>query len=214
MKTMKVLSLIFSSVFHNYNPISEKSLIRRFSTPYDREYAYIGRSTATNEIRKAIVLLKDIDSPLLITGDTGVGKKLLGRIIHNEGKRGLKQFEIINCKGVDEEHLDQKIFGKGADDVNLLEMCIGGTVLFNEIGFLPLKLQHKLIKVLKNRRIDGSQITLDIIAIFTSSVNLEKCLMIVRFNSELYEYIFSSHAHIEPLEKRAADIEDLVSYFL
>ena len=59
---MKVLTLIFSSVFHNYNPISEKSLIRRFSTPYDREYAYIGRSPSTNETRKAIVRLKDIDT--------------------------------------------------------------------------------------------------------------------------------------------------------
>ena len=57
-KTMKVLSLVFSSVFHHYNPISEKSLIRRFSTPYDREYAYIGKSNSTNEIRRSIGLGK------------------------------------------------------------------------------------------------------------------------------------------------------------
>ena len=56
-KTMKVLALILSSVFHNYNPMSEKSLIRRFSTPYDREFAWIGRSSQTSEIRKAVVLL-------------------------------------------------------------------------------------------------------------------------------------------------------------
>ena len=69
------IPLIFSSVFHNYNPISEKSLIRRFSTPYDRKYAFIGRSPGTNEIRKAVVRLKDIDTPLYIHGEIGVGKK-------------------------------------------------------------------------------------------------------------------------------------------
>src|SRR5690606_21735391 len=102
-KTMKVLALILSSVFHHYNPISEKSLIRRFSTPYDREYAWIGRSSQTSDIRKAIVRLKDIDSPLLINGEVGVGKGLLARILHNEGKRGLAPFVSIQCKGITPE---------------------------------------------------------------------------------------------------------------
>lgn len=214
-KTMKVLSLIFSSVFHNYNPISEKSLIRRFSTPYDREYAYIGRSSSTNEIRKAIVLLKDIDSPLLITGEVGTGKKLLARIIHNEGKRGLKGFEVIHCKGIDAKDLEHKIFGKDEEGQNTLEKCIGGTVVFHEIGHMSLHLQQKLFDVLKERRLPGSQLALDIRAIFTTSSDLVKMANEDgQFNPELYEFIISSHAHIEPLRKRLADIEDLVGYFL
>ena len=75
-KTMKVLSLIFSSLFHKYNPTSEKSLVRRFSAPYDRDYAYVGNSKLTGDIRKKIVKIKDLDCPVLITGERGVWQKV------------------------------------------------------------------------------------------------------------------------------------------
>lgn len=213
-KTMKVLALIFSSVFHNYNPISEKSLIRRFSTPYDREYAYIGRSPITNETRKAIVKLKDIDSPLFISGEMGVGKKLISQIVHNEGKRGLNEFEIIQCKGMEEEDLHELIFGS-KEKKSVLELCQGGTVCFNEISFMPLSMQYKLMEVFKARRIPGSTITIDLRTIFTSSVNIEKLANEDgEFNLDLYEYMTSSVCQIEPLRSRNQDIEDLLSHFL
>lgn len=210
-KTMKVLALILSSVFHNYNPMSEKSLIRRFSTPYDREYAWIGRSPQTSEIRKAIVRLKDIDSSLLVTGEPGTGKKLFARIVHNEGKRGLAPYFVISCKGVDETTLSRELFG----DENFkskLEESIGGTVVFDEISFMPLHLQLKLVDVLKNRRIPGSHITLDVRTIFTSSKNIKNMIEDEgSFNPELYNYMISSEVHIDPLRKRPLDIEDLLS---
>jgi two-component system response regulator HydG len=214
-KTMKVLALIFSSVFHNYNPISEKSLIRRFSTPYDREFAYIGKSASTNEIRRSIVKLKDIDSPLLINGEFGVGKKLLGRIIHNEGKRGLNKFIIIPCKGVSNEDIELKLFGNG-DKKSVLEECKGGTVVFDEIGFLTLAQQEKVFSILKNRKVgESSNITLDIRAIFTSSQDLKKMAQTDGdFNFELYNYLQESILVVDPLRKRPEDVESLTSYFL
>ncbi|MBC77538.1 MAG: hypothetical protein CME64_16155 [Halobacteriovoraceae bacterium] len=213
-KMMKVLALIFSSVFHNYNPISEKSLIRRFSTPYDREYAYIGRSPQTNEIRKSIVQLKDIDTPLLIKGEFGTGKKLLARIIHNEGKRGLEKFEVIPCKGVDQEELERKLFGSD-EESSLMEVCRGGTVVLHEVGHMPLSLQTKLVKVLKDRRVPGSQMTLDARVIFTSSVDLEKLTKEEgEFNEDLLDMALSSILEVAPLRKRVQDVEDLLSYFL
>jgi DNA-binding NtrC family response regulator len=213
-KTMKVLALIFSSVFHNYNPISEKSLIRRFSTPYDREHAYIGRSQSTNELRKSIMRLKDIDVPLLINGEHGTGKKLLSHIIHNEGKRGLNQFELIQCRGVDPQELHDKIFGSSESE-SLLEKCAGGTVAFDEISFMPLKMQNELVKVLQSRKIEGSSITLDVRLIFTSSHDLKE-LTIDRgeFNTDLYNFITQTICYVEPLRKRQQDIDDLLSHFL
>ncbi len=210
-KTMKVLALILSSVFHHYNPLSERSLIRRFSTPYDREYAWVGRSAQTSELRKSIVRLKDIDSPLLITGEPGVGKKLFGRIVHNEGKRGLAPFIIVNCKGVDEELLTKEIFG-GDGAKSKLEECIGGTIIFDEISFMPLKLQHKLLTALKERRIEGSQISLDLRCVFTTSKNI-KALVEEEgaFNPELFNYMNSAEVHIDPLRKRPLDIDDLLN---
>ena len=213
-KTMKVLALIFSSVFHNYNPISERSMIRRFSTPYDREFAYIGKSSATNEIRKSIVRLKDIDSPLLIMGEFGVGKKLLARIVHNEGKRGLNKFKVINCKGIVPQEVSDQLFG-GDIGKSLLEDCMGGTVVVDEVGHLELGLQSKLLKVLQERRIPGSQYTLDVRVIFTSGQDLKKMAQVDgTFNQDLYDFIQESVLIVEPLRKRPEDIESLTSYFL
>jgi two-component system response regulator HydG len=213
-KTMKVLALIFSSVFHNYNPISEKSLIRRFSTPYDREFAWIGHSPETNEARRAIVKLKDVDSPLLIEGEVGVGKKLLGRIIHQEGKRGLNPFELVRCSGVDEKDLTAEVFGSETVK-SKLEVCIGGTVVFENIEDMPLTLQKKLVNVLKSKRIEGSKISLDVRAIFTSSKDLRAATYEEKtFNPDLYEYISMTIINIPPLRKRHEDIDDLLNYFL
>ncbi|MBT4791312.1 MAG: sigma-54-dependent Fis family transcriptional regulator [Halobacteriovoraceae bacterium] len=213
-KTMKVLALIFSSVFHNYNPISEKSLIRRFSTPYDREFAYIGKSTSTNEIRRSIVKLKDIDSPLLIQGEFGVGKKLLARIVHNEGKRGLNKFFILSCKGVSEKEIDRKIFGD-ENNKSVLEECQGGTVVFDEVSFLSLDQQMKLLRVLKERRLPNSNYTIDVRAIFTAGQDLKKIAQLEDcFNFELYNYMQESILMVDPLRKRPDDIEPLTSYFL
>jgi Nif-specific regulatory protein len=211
-KTMKVLALILSSVFHHYNPLSERSLIRRFSTPYDREFAWIGRSSQTSDIRKAIVKMKDIDSPLLINGEVGVGKKLLARIIHNEGKRGLAPFVIINCKGVDEHTLEKEIFG-GEGMKSKLEECVGGTVVFNEVGFMPVTLQMKVMKVLQTRRIEGSHISLDVRCIFTSSRNLRSMVDEEgTFNPEFHQFMCSSEINVDPLRKRTQDIEDILTF--
>lgn len=213
-KTMKVLALILSSVFHHYNPMSEKSLIRRFSTPYDREYAWIGRSPQTSEIRKSIVRLKDIDLPLLVTGEVGTGKKLFSRIVHNEGKRGLAPYVVINCKGVDPQMLEVDIFGT-QDQKSKLEECVGGSVVFDEISFMPKHLQVKLMNVLAERRIPGSHISLDIRPIFTTSKNLSQLIEEEgAFNPDLYSYMCSSEVHIDPLRKRPQDIEELLSFFL
>ena len=213
-KTMKVLALIFSSVFHNYNPISEKSLIRRFSTPYDREFAYIGKSASTNEIRKSIVKLKDIDSALLIAGEYGVGKKLLARIVHNEGKRGLNKFIVVSCKGVSEEEIEAKIFGN-ENIRSALEECQGGTVVFDEVGHLPLRLQTKLYKILVDRFVPESHITHDVRAIFTTSEDLrKKAQKDGEFNVDLFNFMQESILLVEPLRKRPEDIESLTSYFL
>ena len=79
-KTMKVLSLIFSSVFYNFNPMSDKSLVRRFSNPFDRKNALIGKVPHVASLRSTIVKLKDIEAPVLIHGERGVGKSLYSKI--------------------------------------------------------------------------------------------------------------------------------------
>jgi len=214
-KTMKVLTLILSSVFHHYNPMSEKTLIRRFSAPYDREFAWIGKSQHTSDIRKAIVKLKDLDAPILIHGEKGVGKKLFARIIHNEGKRGLAPYLTIECIGRDPLELEEEIFGS-REKQGKLESCIGGTVLFCDITHMPVKLQSRLVHVLKERKITSdASTTLDVRCLFTTSKNVKTLTFDDgQFNAELYKFMTSSEVTIEPLRKRVADIEDIMSFFL
>lgn len=213
-KTMKVLALIVSSVFHNYNPMSEKSLIRRFSAPYDREFAWIGRSSQTSDIRKAMVKIKDLESPVLITGEQGVGKKLFARIIHAEGKKGLAPYFVVSCKGVDEVDLRNVIFGHDGL-VSRLEECIGGTIVFDEISYMPLTIQKLLIEAFKERRVPGSKISLDVRPIFTTSRDLKVMAYDDgTFNPELYHFLSAAEIHIDPLRKRVVDIEDITVHFL
>jgi Nif-specific regulatory protein len=141
-------------------------------------------------------------------------KKLLARIVHNEGKRGLNKFKVINCKGIVPQEVSDQLFG-GDIGKSLLEDCMGGTVVVDEVGHLELGLQSKLLKVLQERRIPGSQYTLDVRVIFTSGQDLKKMAQVDgTFNQDLYDFIQESVLIVEPLRKRPEDIESLTSYFL
>jgi Nif-specific regulatory protein len=150
----------------------------------------------------------------MVFGEPGVGKKLFARIIHNEGKRGLAPYFVINCKGVDESTLRKNIFGKDGAG-SKLEQCVGGTIVFEEIGFMPLPIQLELIQILTERRIPGSHIIIDVRPIFTTSKNIK--LLIEEegsFNPDLYHYMCSSEVIIDPLRKRPHDVADLLSFCL
>lgn len=213
-KTIKVLSLIFSCVFHNYNPMSEKSLVRSFSAPYDREFAFIGSSDVVANIRKSIVQLKDLDSTLLICGEVGVGKKLLSRIIHNEGKRGLGPYEVVHCRGVDPSELEKRIWGQRGQK-SVFEKCAGGTIVFADIDQMPLGLQSLLVDVLESKRAEGGDFVVDARMLFTSTANLEtECVKFGRFNERLLRCIDGAALEVAPLRERREDLSELISYFL
>lgn len=216
-RIMKVLSLIFSSVYHNYTPLSEKSIIRRFSTPFDRRDVIIGKSPHITSQRSTILKIKDIDTPALILGEPGVGKRLFAKIIHSEGTRGLNSFEIIECANHDEEALAKEIWGKEwkkDDKESKLIKCRGGTLVFNEVGKLSLPIQAKLFEILMERGIPGSKYSLDVRIICTSSLDLGKMADEGVFNTSLYQLINESLVHIQPLRRRIEDIPLLVDYFL
>ena len=209
-KTMKVLSLIFSSVFHSFNPVSDKSTIRRFSTPFDRQHALIGRSPHLSSLRSSIIKIKDIDSPVLIQGEKGVGKTLFAKIIHFEGQRGLKNSDTVFCgekSAVD--HL-----WNCADEKSKLVICKAGTLILNEVGQLSLDDQEKLFTILSNRRLPDSKISLDVRIIATSSKDLSQMVDNGTFHKGLYEYLSRSYIYIEPLRRRIDDVELLLDYFL
>jgi Nif-specific regulatory protein len=212
-KTMKVLSLLFSSVFHQYAPISEKSTIRRFSTPFDREHAVVGKSDAVRSLRKAVVRLKDIDSPLLIQGETGVGKTLLARILHAEGQRGLNPFLTVDCRSHDHIDLAGKLWGS-SDTESMLTECKNGVLVLKNVEALPHNFQTKLYEVLKERRLDDSKISIDVRIIATSNKDLGAMVAEGDFHRDLFDYLNSSYVTVPPLRRHPDDIDMIVDYFL
>ncbi len=212
-KTMKVLTLIFSSVFHKYDPISESSQIRRFSQPFDRKHALIGKTPQMASLRNSIIKMKDIDAPVLITGESGTGKSLYAQILHNEGQRGLKTYEYIDCNNKDMVSLSNELWGEEENECKLTK-CQGGTLYLKNITKLPLEYQSKLASILHDGGLPGGRVTLDIRIITSCSDDIGQMVDNGEFDRSLYEYINKAHIHIEPLRRRADDVEHLVDYFL
>lgn len=211
-KTMKVLALVFSSVFHKFNPMSEGSQIRRFSMPFDRKNALIGKTPHMGSLRNTIVKLKDIDSPVLIYGEPGVGKSLYANIIHAEGQRGLRNIETVNCASKDKATLERELFGPSESD-SVFTKCQGGTVILKEVSKLPLMFQKRLAQVVREHGLPGSSFSVDARIIATTTGDLGQMVDEGEFDRELYEYLSKAFIHIEPLRRRMDDIDQLVDYF-
>ena len=157
--------------------------------------------------------LEDIDAPVLILGEKGVGKSLYSKIIHIEGQRGLKAFEVINCEEREMNKLESIIFGPD-ENVCKLITCQGGTVQFHEIWALPLPMQKRLADIITNKYITDTKFALDVRIIVTSTKDLADLAHKGEFDRELYEHLSKAIVHIDPLRRRSDDIDLLVDYFL
>jgi len=211
-KVLKVFSLVFSSFYSEYNPVSEKSLVRRFSAPQARSVIFIGRSEATTELRKTITKLKDSNFPLVIKGEKGVGKSLYARILHVEGVRSDKDFEAVPCSGITEELLDQELFGS-KETIGLFARCSGGTICLEEITSMPMSIQIKLLKFINAPAEDkNSQVQFRLM--FTTSCDLDMAIRENKLHPELYQYMSQFVVQIKSLKERRKDIGDLLDYYL
>jgi Nif-specific regulatory protein len=212
-KTMKVLTLIFSSIFHDYNPVSEKSQIRNFSSPYDREKALVGETNQINSLRNTIVKLKDLESPVLVSGEKGVGKNLYCQILHSEGARGLKHVEVLDCSEEDPKYLEQHLLGKDFKNNKLL-ICQGGTLVLKEVSSMPLDLQRGFFQILKNRLIPQLKLSLDVRILATTSKEIGELVEKRLFDKDFYHFLSKAYISIIPLRRRSDDIVSLTDYFL
>lgn len=210
-KSMKVLALVFSSVFHTFNPISESSTIRRFSKPFDRKLALVGKTPHVRALRRSFPKLKDMDSTVLISGEAGVGKTLYAQILHSEGQRGLNAFEEVDCSSKDFARLDTELLQPGI--ANKLMICQGGTVLLKHIDRLSMEHQIALREILRLGGFTGSNITIDARVMATANEDIGGLVDMGEFDRELYQMISESMVNIEPLRRRKDDVPDLISYF-
>jgi len=186
----------------------------------------IGNSPAIRQIRQLIAKIAPGDSPILITGESGVGKELVARLIHQASRHKDGPFLAVNCGALTETLLESELFGheKGAftgahkTHIGKFEQSNSGTLFLDEIGDMSTALQVKLLRVLQTKqfqRVGGEKfITSDFRLICATNINLEKKIKDGEFRSDLYYRINVIPLTIPPLRERPSDIPLLVDYLL
>ncbi len=186
----------------------------------------IARSPAMTDALSVATKVADYPSPVLITGETGTGKELIARVIHNDGGRAERRFVPVNCGAIPENLLESELFGhvKGAftgadrEKEGLFEAASGGTIFLDEIGDMPLSLQVKLLRTVQEgevRRVGetGSR-PVDVRVVAATNKDLEEEVREDRFRQDLFYRIAVIPIHLAPLRQRTEEIPPLVRHFI
>jgi len=193
-------------------------------TEYDFE-EIVGRSLALRQILKQVATVAPTDSTVLIRGETGTGKELIARAIHNLSSRKERTLVKVNCAAIPMGLLESELFGheKGAftgaiaQRVGRFELANRGTLFLDEVGDIPLELQPKLLRVLQEQQFErlGSTKTqqVDVRLVAATNCDLEKMVADRQYRSDLYYRLNVFPVTIPPLRERTEDIPLLVRFF-
>jgi formate hydrogenlyase transcriptional activator len=185
----------------------------------------VGRSACLRRVLKQVATVAPTDSTVLVYGDTGTGKELIARALHDLSSRRSKPFVKLNCAAIPTGLLESELFGheRGAftgaiaQRIGRFEVADGGTIFLDEIGEIPLELQTKLLRVLQEREFErlGSSRTLrtDARLIAATNRDLEAMVSEQKFRSDLFFRLNVFPVHVPPLRERQGDIPLLVRHF-
>jgi two-component system, NtrC family, response regulator PilR len=211
----------------------EDSALREENTRLRRELLrafardnIVGHSPKTGHILEMVRNVAPTSSTVLILGESGVGKELVARAIHEASLRREKPFVSINCGAFPETLLESELFGymrgafTGADTnrKGIIESANGGTLLLDEIGETSLSMQVKLLRVLQERQVrplgGAVDVPVDVRLIATTNRDLKKMVAEGQFREDFYYRVSVIPIHVPPLRERPEDIESLAHHFL
>jgi transcriptional regulator with GAF, ATPase, and Fis domain len=187
----------------------------------------IGASPAFRQVLDAISMVGSVDSAVLLLGETGTGKELIARAIHDAGPRRNQRFVAVNCAAIPAGLLESELFGheRGAftgavtQSVGRFQSADRGTLFLDEIGDLPLELQPKLLRALQEQQIErlgsgGRSLPVDARVIAATNQDLSDMVLRREFRADLYYRLNVFPILVPPLRERREDIAPLVKHFV
>jgi transcriptional regulator with GAF, ATPase, and Fis domain len=188
--------------------------------------AILGNSAAMRRVIEQIEMVAPTDATVLVMGETGVGKELVARAIHEHSRRRKRPLVKVNCTAIPRELFESELFGhsKGAfsgavsDRLGRFQLADGGTIFLDEIGELPRELQPKLLRVLQDGEFEpvGSDTTrrVDVRVIAATNRDLKSLIRTGQFREDLYYRLSVFPIEVPPLRERKEDIPLLAKSFL
>jgi two-component system, response regulator AauR len=190
------------------------------------EQRLIGRSSAMQRLRELLTNVADTAANVLIEGETGTGKELVARCLHDFSRRQNKAFVALNCGGLPENLFESEIFGHEANAftgagkrrIGKIEHADGGSLFLDEIESMPLSLQIKLLRVLQEHSLErlgsNQSIAVDCRVIAATKADLDRLGRAGQFRSDLYYRLNVVTLELPPLRERREDIALLFEHFL
>ncbi|MFN0264729.1 sigma-54-dependent transcriptional regulator [Tepidamorphus sp. 3E244] len=206
--------------------LENRTLREQLSGVTGLEERIVGRSPIAVDLRKQVSMVAASDADVLILGETGVGKDVVARALHDTGPRAAKPFVALNCAALPAQLIESELFGhlagafNGAREMRIgkLEHANGGTVLLDEIDSMPLDLQAKLLRVIETRSLEklGSNktVALDLRFLAASKADLQKLSEAGGFREDLYYRLNVVTIAVPPLSARRGDIPLLLHHLM
>jgi len=220
------LKVILQRALEKRQTEHEMQVLRRRLGQVDSGVGLVGQSPAMRRVMDLVEKVAPSKASVVITGQSGTGKEMIARAVHQLSPRRDKPFIATNCSAIPAGLMESEMFGHergaftGADQRQLgaWELADGGTLFLDEVGEIPIELQAKFLRVLEEerlRRLGGkSEISIDVRVISATNKDLKEEIRSGRFREDLYFRLNVFHIPLSPLKERRDDIPLLVQHFI
>lgn len=199
--------------------LQNRQLLQRWESGRSIEERLLGECASMKAIRENIIQFADVDVDVLVVGETGTGKELVARALHDFSQRNKQSFKVIDCGSISQNNIEQSLFGSTDAGVvaGPFEQAQGGTVFLDEVTNMPAEQQVKLLRVLEQREVqrigENSTRALDIRVLSAANASLDKHVSDGEFRNDLLFRLNTVELRLPPLRDRDDDCVLLFEHF-